>query len=149
MNDVVNWWSEFLRNRSTGRNGGLRSNDGKTIFLFAQYELDRRERQVTGNVTLNPNVERVIGPVINTQAETPDFARSETERATNTTCKITKASGQLIQIPFSQQSGVKAPDYYDGLWFCIPAENLERGDKIEFSADGEDGFQANAEWTVV
>lgn len=163
QNDIELWWKKFLDLQLGGNSNETPQamTDKDAIFLYGIDERISPAGTLRGNVSLKANSkQRVIGPVINTLAEEQVYAEFETANAAKAYALVRRngylggiehVSWKTIYTDLGQDFKKMAPDGYSysgGAWFCISANDLETGDRIEFGAEGTRGFKTEAVWVV-
>jgi hypothetical protein len=159
--DIKLWWNSFLSkpNQSGGIPEAISANNN-TIFVYGHDEKVSPVGTFRGRLKLKPNSEqRVIGPVINTNAEDRDSAQFETSNAAKLYAFVRRegyragveaVQWKVIYTDLGNQSQSRSESYphSGGAWFCIPASALNPGDRIEFGGEGTRGFGTAAVWIV-
>jgi hypothetical protein len=150
--DIKAWWNAFINRNENAVNTGLVNGDA--LFVFGVDERKAPSGTFRGNVDLSSgNIKRIIGPAINTLAETKEFAEFETNSAAGTYAFIRKHKGGTIDLKLQELytdigSPIGGYQHSHGQWFCIPANELESEDTIEFGGRGTKDFETKAVWNI-
>jgi hypothetical protein len=151
--DIKAWWNAFINRNADAVDTGLVKGDA--LFIFGVDEQKAPSGIFRGNVDLSSgNINRVIGPAINTLAETKQFAEFETNSSAGTYAFIRKHKGGIIDLNLQERytdlrsTPILNYEHSHGQWFCIPANELESKDTIEFGAKGVRDFETKAVWNI-
>jgi hypothetical protein len=151
--DIKAWWNAFINSNADAVDTGLVNDD--TLFIFGVDERKAPSGTFKGSADLSSGkINRIIGPAINTLAETKEFAEFETNSAAGTYAFIRKNKGGIIdlnlQVLYTDlgSNPILNYQYSHGQWFCIPADKVESGDRIEFGAKGVRDFETKAVWNI-
>ena len=151
--DIKAWWKAFINRDPNAPNTGLVKDDA--LFIYGVDERRAKSGNVQGDANLSSGkIKRIIGPAINTLAEEKDYAEGETKKATGPYAWVKKPRGGKKNWPLEPlythigQSPLAGKEHSHGLWFCIPASEVESQDTIGFGGHGNDNFSTEAVWTV-
>jgi hypothetical protein len=150
--DIKAWWNAFINRGANAVETGLVKDD--TLFVFGVDERKAPSGIFRGDANLSSGrIKRIIGPAINTLAETKEFAEFETNSAAGTYAFIRKHKGGTIDLKLQELytdigSPIGGYQHSHGQWFCIPANELESEDTIEFGGRGTKDFETKAVWNI-
>ena len=134
--DTLDWWNENdnIFTKRGSRDNGYASGDGR-FFLFGWDEGNGDSGRINGTATLrnlDPPITKVIFPIVNGQAKTPEFAAEEMRKTDGAYARIRRVlkDGIVVisipkefryRVPAHSIRAETAEPYYDGFWVCIEA----------------------------